>query len=374
MKKIGGKAKAMLVTERRVQAVLFKQAIDDYIQHNNLKFKTLVAFSGTVTVNGKDYTENSINNPEKEKDFDIVEKFEEDDYKILIVAGRDVIRAESNSIINISNQEPRDLQIIASLLEGKEDILTQVVLLREQIESTVIAVSAQTDIPDSESRIAEARAELDPEDPTGWNQLGHLLRWSGDLDEAEIAYSKVLALGESGNENLIAAACNNLGMIYQTRGNIDRAIDMYEKSLVRYKEIGLKEGIATLYGNLGSIYMNRGDFNKALNMYEKSLTINESHGNKRGMASVYGNLGLIHKSTGEFDRAIEMHELSINIYADFGNSEGVATQTGNLGIVYKTLGDLDSAVEMFEKSLHISTDLEYKEDMSATYSNKVQYK
>ena len=294
--------------------------------------------------------------------------------KILIVAGRDVIRAESNSIINISNQEPRDLQIIASLLEGKEDILTQVVLLREQIESTVIAVSAQTDIPDSESRIAEARAELDPEDPTGWNQLGHLLRWSGDLDEAEIAYSKVLALGESGNENLIAAACNNLGMIYQTRGNIDRAIDMYEKSLVRYKEIGLKEGIATLYGNLGSIYMNRCDFNKALNMYEKSLTINESHGNKRGMASVYGNLGLIHKSTGEFDRAIEMHELSINIYADFGNSEGVATQTGNLGIVYKTLGDLDSAVEMFEKSLHISTDLEYKEDMSATYSNKVQYK
>ena len=88
IKKIGGKAKAMVVTERRAQAVLFKQAIDDYIQHNDLKFKTLVAFSGTVTVNGKDYTENSINNPEKEKDFDIVEKFEEDDYKILIVADK----------------------------------------------------------------------------------------------------------------------------------------------------------------------------------------------------------------------------------------------------------------------------------------------
>ncbi len=88
MKKIGGKAKAMVVTEKRSQAVLFKQTIDDYIEHHNLGIKTLVAFSGTVTVDGKDYTENSINNLEKEKDFDSAEKFTEDDFKILIVADK----------------------------------------------------------------------------------------------------------------------------------------------------------------------------------------------------------------------------------------------------------------------------------------------
>jgi type I restriction enzyme, R subunit len=88
IKQIGEKAKAMLVTEKRKQAVQYKLAIDDYLAHLGLKIKTLVAFSGTVTVNGVDYTENSLNNPNKEKDFDIAKEFTKDEYRILIVADK----------------------------------------------------------------------------------------------------------------------------------------------------------------------------------------------------------------------------------------------------------------------------------------------
>lgn len=88
IKQIGEKAKAMVVTEKRKQAVLYKLAIDDYLAHLGLPIKTLVAFSGTVTIDGVDYTENSMNNPSKEKDFDIAKQFEKEEYRILIVADK----------------------------------------------------------------------------------------------------------------------------------------------------------------------------------------------------------------------------------------------------------------------------------------------
>jgi len=88
MKQIGEKAKAMLVTEKRKQAVQYKLALDDYIAHLGLPIKTLVAFSGTVTINGVDYTEYSLNNLNKEKNFDITKQFAKEEYRILIVADK----------------------------------------------------------------------------------------------------------------------------------------------------------------------------------------------------------------------------------------------------------------------------------------------
>jgi len=46
--KIGGRAKAMVVTGSRLEAVRYKQSIDRYIQEKGYAIKTLVAFSGTV--------------------------------------------------------------------------------------------------------------------------------------------------------------------------------------------------------------------------------------------------------------------------------------------------------------------------------------
>ena len=48
--KIGGRAKAMVVTDSRLSAVRYKQAFDTYIAAKGYTdIKTLVAFSGTVT-------------------------------------------------------------------------------------------------------------------------------------------------------------------------------------------------------------------------------------------------------------------------------------------------------------------------------------
>lgn len=86
--KIGGKAKAMLVTDSRKQAILYKKAIDEYISQKNLDFKTLAAFSGSIDVDGITYTEDNLNNPLHKKNFDLVNWFSTSEYRILIVADK----------------------------------------------------------------------------------------------------------------------------------------------------------------------------------------------------------------------------------------------------------------------------------------------
>lgn len=83
--KIGGNAKAMVVTASRLHAVRFKLEFDRYItEHGYTEIKTLVAFSGTVR-DGLDYTETQMTGfSEKE----LPEKFDSDQYQVLIVADK----------------------------------------------------------------------------------------------------------------------------------------------------------------------------------------------------------------------------------------------------------------------------------------------
>ena len=86
--KIGGKAKAMVVTSSRLHAVRYKQAFDKYIAQKGYKgIKTLVAFSGTVIdpdVPNVEYTEVGMNNGIREKE--LPERFATDEYQVLLVA------------------------------------------------------------------------------------------------------------------------------------------------------------------------------------------------------------------------------------------------------------------------------------------------
>jgi type I restriction enzyme R subunit len=85
--KIGGRAKAMVVTGSRLEAVRYKQGFDRYIKAKGYPIKTLVAFSGTVQDDKapeKTYTEEGMNEGIREKE--LPERFATPEYQVLLVA------------------------------------------------------------------------------------------------------------------------------------------------------------------------------------------------------------------------------------------------------------------------------------------------
>jgi type I restriction enzyme R subunit len=86
--KIGGRAKAMVVTGSREHAVRYKLGFDKYIKEKGYAdVKSLVAFSGEITLKDfadKKFTEVNMNNGIKESE--LPEKFNTEEYQVLLVA------------------------------------------------------------------------------------------------------------------------------------------------------------------------------------------------------------------------------------------------------------------------------------------------
>lgn len=90
MAKIGGRAKAMVVTAGRQAAVRYKLAIDKYIKERGYPdLKTLVAFSGEVSdpESGPDPFSETNMNPAI-KGAEPAEAFKDDEYRVLLVANK----------------------------------------------------------------------------------------------------------------------------------------------------------------------------------------------------------------------------------------------------------------------------------------------
>ncbi len=93
--RLGGRAKAMVVTSSRLHAVRYKLAFDSYIKENGYNdIHTLVAFSGKVKDpdTGFNYTEPEMNvdvvSGKPISESQLPERFESPDYQILLVANK----------------------------------------------------------------------------------------------------------------------------------------------------------------------------------------------------------------------------------------------------------------------------------------------
>ena len=81
--RIGGLAKAMIVTPSRLHAVRYKLALDEHLRERAYPYKALVAFSGTVSDGGANLTELGMNGfPEAQT----AGTFKRPEYRFLVVA------------------------------------------------------------------------------------------------------------------------------------------------------------------------------------------------------------------------------------------------------------------------------------------------
>src|SRR6266540_3059600 len=85
LNKIGGQARAMVVTSGIERAIQYYHAIRDYLSGRKSPFQAIVAFSGEHEFGGANVTESSLNGFPSG---DIADKIQEDPYRFLICADK----------------------------------------------------------------------------------------------------------------------------------------------------------------------------------------------------------------------------------------------------------------------------------------------
>lgn len=96
------------------------------------------------------------------------------------------------------------------------------------------------------------------------NLLGMLRFETGEIAISETAWRTLLAeASRAGDEEYVARANNNLGIIFTLRAQPVDAVASYERAITAYRLIGWRRGIAQAHQNLGITYTDLARYDEA---------------------------------------------------------------------------------------------------------------
>ena len=164
-------------------------------------------------------------------------------------------------------------------------------------------------------------------------------------------------------------ALGNFGIVYDSLGDFQKAIDYHEQRLKIDREVGDRAGEGATYGNLGSAHCSLGNFQKAIDYHEGHLIIAREVGDRAGEGIAYSNLGNSFYSLGDFQKAIDYHKQHLKIAREVGDRAGEGKTHGNLGSAYASLLDFKTAIDYHELHLKIAREVGDRAGEGATYCN-----
>ncbi|KAL9950913.1 hypothetical protein ACROYT_G043485 [Oculina patagonica] len=184
-----------------------------------------------------------------------------------------------------------------------------------------------------------------------------------------------------------ASCYGNLGAVYQSVGEYEKAKDYCLKALAIRREIGDRNGEASCYGKLGAVFRSVGEYEKARDYHMRALTIRKEMVDRNGEACCYGDLGIVFqsfekerlavmetsesvlKSLGEYEKAKEYLEEALAIKKEIGDREGESSCYRNLGNVFQAVGEYVKAKKYYEKELAITKEIGDRKGEGAVYGN-----
>lgn len=155
----------------------------------------------------------------------------------------------------------------------------------------------------------------------------------------------------TGDKTQEAAALSDIGTVYDSLGEKQKALEILNQALPMRREAGDRQGEATTLNNLGAVYRSLGEVRKAVEYYDQSLLITRSIGNREGEASILNNLGAAYRALGELQKALDAYAQALPLWKTLGNRRGEAVTLSNLGGVYRSLGEQEKALEFYNESL-----------------------
>ncbi len=170
------------------------------------------------------------------------------------------------------------------------------------------------DIGGSSLSDSTAKDERSEEEKTIDHLLGkaRAASYAAEYDKSIAILNTVLTLYP---EN--TTALNYLGVVWNAKGQYDKAIEYYEKALTSDINTYGEEhpNVAIEWNNLGETWRAKGQYDKAIEYYEKALKsdINSFGEEHPSVARDWNNLGGAWHSKDQYDKAIEYYEKALKV-------------------------------------------------------------
>ncbi|MBI1764138.1 MAG: CHAT domain-containing protein [Acidobacteria bacterium] len=174
--------------------------------------------------------------------------------------------------------------------------------------------------------------------------------------------------GPENSENLDRAyVFNNLGVLYHWKGDVEKAVAAYERSLGMMEKVESIDVVAPLSG-LARIYTDKQNYDRAEPLYQRALAIRtKSHGaDGYSTAFVLRDFAQMYGAQGNYDQASSFYQRSIEIFERLLGPEHPDLAGSLLGLakVERDHGNLREALALFEQGVEI-TEKNFRKNLGA---------
>jgi len=175
-----------------------------------------------------------------------------------------------------------------------------------------------------------------------------------DAPESIRLYQQARTLFRSvGSEGGEAEVLNNLGLVYETQGDLATAEKMHRDALAIFRLLDDKSQEGAAIGNIADERMEQGDLRGAIQLYEEQLQLGEPDTTKNPLP-VY-NIALLRELQGDLAAAKQGFEESLATWQKSGDQDSSAYAMWSLGSLLLQEADFSGSRKMYEQALTIRT-------------------
>jgi tetratricopeptide (TPR) repeat protein len=102
---------------------------------------------------------------------------------------------------------------------------------------------------------------------------------------------------------------------------------------------------------MAQVYLTRGDLKRALALYEESLTIREQVGDLQGKGATLSGMANVYMAQNHWEQAAELVQQAVEIGKRMGDAERIAFDTTKLGQIAQASGDDETALAHYKEGL-----------------------
>ncbi|MBU1137530.1 MAG: tetratricopeptide repeat protein [Proteobacteria bacterium] len=174
----------------------------------------------------------------------------------------------------------------------------------------------------------EKKCKNNPDNVVAFHHLGLVYMKAGRINDAIEALERCIVIDDQANQPMI-----NLGAIFFGMGNLDRAQELNELAIQVQPDTS-----AQAYANLGLIWQQRNEMDKAIAAYDKAIQYDPR------LATVWMNLTSVLTMKGEDERALKAARRATELEPDS------ALAQNNLAVALYFSGDYATAKIHMEKA------------------------
>jgi len=228
------------------------------------------------------------------------------------------------------------------------------------LSESVQELTAVVDVYEAEGdiyNIAHASMELG----ASLGMIGRLPEAAGFLERARQLWIKL------GNDHMLVQTLINLGMVYYTQGDFERAREIYTQGLERAREIKSLNWEVYLSNNLAEIQRDVGEYQAALEAFNEVLDDAWSIGDAYICVYIMDAIANTHRLMGDL---VQAESWAGRASAEAEKTEGDLEQGICLltkGLIQRQQGELKEAVEYLERAVPYLREKDARRELAVAY-------